>query len=78
MSEHISNHVLVLKCLVYMCENYFVQISKLESMSIMTIKSMLQEQLKVCVQEIGCCSSTMCRVLNQSINYLSQMVNLAN
>jgi hypothetical protein len=38
----------MLKCLVYMCENYFVQISKLESMSIMTIKSMLQEQLNMC------------------------------
>jgi hypothetical protein len=31
-----------------MCENYFVQISELESMSIMTIKSMLQEQLNMC------------------------------
>ncbi len=40
--------MLMLKCLVYMCENYFVQISELESMSIMTIKSMLQEQLNMC------------------------------
>lgn len=40
--------MLMFKCLVYMCEKYFVQISKLESMYIMTIKSMLQEQLSMC------------------------------